>query len=179
MKVIFLDIDGVLNYENSESKVEDEKVKLLKNIVDRTGAEIVLSSDWRYWLEDPDEDIKLLLSVLEKYGLKMFSSTPITKHGYRGAEIYQWLNEWQGEAVDRFVILDDNEDMKTYIDKLVQTDYECGLSYGNVEKAVKLLVCEYCEMGKPLIRFSRINKGKRDVKTYIGKNADYLLEQGA
>lgn len=49
MKIIFLDIDGVLNYENSKSKVEEEKVKLLKEIVGRTDAEIVLSSDWRYW----------------------------------------------------------------------------------------------------------------------------------
>lgn len=49
MKIIFLDIDGVLNYENSKSKVEEEKVKLLKEIVDKTGAEIVLSSDWRCW----------------------------------------------------------------------------------------------------------------------------------
>lgn len=38
MKVIFLDIDGVLNYKNSKSKVEEEKVKLLKHIVDETNA---------------------------------------------------------------------------------------------------------------------------------------------
>lgn len=139
MKIIFLDIDGVLNYENSKSKVEDEKVKLLKEIVDRTGAKIVLSSDWRCWLDKPDEDIGLLLDRFRKYGLEIFSTTPITKHGYRGAEIYQWLNEWTGETVERFIILDDNMDMKPYMDRLVQTDYKCGLCRKEVKMAVKML----------------------------------------
>lgn len=139
MKIIFLDIDGVLNYENSKSKIEDEKVELLKEIVDRTGAEIVLSSDWRYWLGEPDEDIKLLLSVLEKYGSKLLSSTPLTTHCYRGAEIHQWLEEWKGETVESFVILDDNIDMKPYMDRLVQTDFKRGLCRKDVDMAVRIL----------------------------------------
>lgn len=139
MKIIFLDIDGVLNYENSKNKVEEEKVKLLKEIVDQTGAEIVLSSDWRYWWDKPDEDFKLLIDKLNKFGLKLISKTPETAHGYRGAEIHQWLNEWTGEAVERFVILDDNIDMKPYMDRLVWTDFKYGLSKRAVKRAVKLL----------------------------------------
>lgn len=55
-KIIFLDIDGVLNsadhldhtkHCNGYSDISPKKVKLLKKIVDRTGAEIVLSSTWR------------------------------------------------------------------------------------------------------------------------------------
>ena len=55
-KIIFLDIDGVLNsmdyFEQTKdckgyTEINPEKVKLLKEIVDRTGAEIVLSSTWR------------------------------------------------------------------------------------------------------------------------------------
>jgi hypothetical protein len=54
MKVIFLDIDGVLNTTSTTEMfeeytfVEDEKVQLLKQLVTRTGAKIVLSSSWRY-----------------------------------------------------------------------------------------------------------------------------------
>lgn len=139
MKIIFLDIDGVLNYENSKSKVEEEKVKLLKEIVDRTGAEIVLSSDWRYWWDKPDDDFKLLIDKLNKFGLKLISKTPETAHGYRGAEIHQWLNEWTGEAVEKFVVLDDNIDMKPYMDRLVETDFKQGLCRKDVERAIKLL----------------------------------------
>ena len=60
MKVIFLDVDGVLNsdeyfdriqnldIEGIESDIDINKVKLLKKAVDTTGAKVVLSSSWRY-----------------------------------------------------------------------------------------------------------------------------------
>ena len=54
MKIIFLDVDGVLNCKSSKSRcggflgIDDSKVKLLKEIIDITGAKIVLSSSWRY-----------------------------------------------------------------------------------------------------------------------------------
>ena len=50
MKVVFLDIDGVLNsdstlYENIS--LEDNLIMNLKELIDRTGAKIILSSSWR------------------------------------------------------------------------------------------------------------------------------------
>ena len=139
MKVIFLDVDGVLNYKNSKSKVEDKKVKLLKHIVDETSAKIVLSSDWRYWLNTDDKDVTFLIRTLAKYDMEIMSSTPITKHGYRGAEIYQWINEWQGETIEKFVIFDDRNDMKPYMDRLVQADFNYGLTKKDTNIAIKLL----------------------------------------
>ena len=59
MKVIFLDVDGVLNCKHTKEViwrdngkqgyhgVEDGKIELLLNIVKATGAVIVLSSTWR------------------------------------------------------------------------------------------------------------------------------------
>lgn len=53
MKVIFLDIDGVLNCVTSKSYcgmyvgVDADKIRRLARIVEETGAKIVLSSDWR------------------------------------------------------------------------------------------------------------------------------------
>ena len=51
-KVIFLDIDGVLNDEGDEREkgvvIEPYFVQNLFQIVDKTGAEIILSSSWRY-----------------------------------------------------------------------------------------------------------------------------------
>ena len=60
MKVIFLDIDGVLNsYEyfdkienlnvqGIEREIDVNKIKLLKRAVDETKAKVVLTSSWRY-----------------------------------------------------------------------------------------------------------------------------------
>ena len=145
MKVIFLDVDGVLNFDGCKEKiggvyfVNDNRIKLLKEIVETTGAKLVLSSDWRYWWDNPDESFKGLVEKLRENGMELFSKTPITKHGYRGAEIYQWLNEWQGEEIESFVILDDGNDMKPYMDRLVQTSYKHGLTRKDVKRAIKLL----------------------------------------
>lgn len=139
MKIIFLDVDGVLNHGKLAIKVEDEKVELLKKIVDETNAKIVLSSDWRYWLNTDDEDVALLIRKLKNLGMDIMSSTPITKHGYRGAEIYQWINEWNGETIEKIVILDDRDDMKPYMNRLVQTSFSFGLQEKHVKMAIKLL----------------------------------------
>ena len=54
IKVIFLDIDGVLNCSTTKdlcefyTGIEDKKVAILKQIVDATDAKIVLISTWRY-----------------------------------------------------------------------------------------------------------------------------------
>lgn len=68
MKVIFLDIDGVLNsrkYDsvrnwNEQTDIDVSRLPLLGEIVAATGAEIVLSSTWRvHWEKEEslcDED---------------------------------------------------------------------------------------------------------------------------
>lgn len=72
-KVIFLDIDGVLNQDNCGAKIEEQFVRRLAHIVEETGAEIVLSSSWRgAYVSHVDseynyqnEDVALLISMLE------------------------------------------------------------------------------------------------------------------
>ena len=46
MKVIFLDFDGVITLP-PKWHLESDKIKLVKKIVDETGAKIVVSSSWR------------------------------------------------------------------------------------------------------------------------------------
>ena len=61
MKVIFLDIDGVLNSIafdreriNEQGNIDETRLPLLKQILDETGALIVLSSLWRkHWDKEP------------------------------------------------------------------------------------------------------------------------------
>lgn len=114
-KVIFLDIDGVLNQGNGDPKIEECFVKRLAHIVEETGAEIVLSSSWRgaYVSHvNPDynylnKDVALLISMLGKYQLSIMDVTPdLTSGAYaRPLEVRAWLLE-QGN-LERFVILDD------------------------------------------------------------------------
>ena len=48
-KVIFLDVDGVMNSNRStEPTIAEDMVKRLAHIVEKTEASIVLSSSWRY-----------------------------------------------------------------------------------------------------------------------------------
>ena len=54
MKVIFLDIDGVLNCRKTPNPrklpyiVDPKLLKRFKRLVERTGAKVVLASTWRY-----------------------------------------------------------------------------------------------------------------------------------
>ena len=55
MKILFLDIDCVLNsreYDcrrnwNDQTNIDETRLPLVKEIVKKTGAEIVLTSTWR------------------------------------------------------------------------------------------------------------------------------------
>lgn len=153
MKVIFLDIDGVLNYVCCPYKingfyfVDNEKVKLLQELVNKSGAKVVLSSTWRIGWFDVDNEIYsglgeefiALKNKLLEFGIKLSSRTPITEKRYRGNEIHMWLENWKGDEITDFVILDDDSDMNPYMDKLVQTSFETGLMPEHVEKALKIL----------------------------------------
>ena len=147
LKIIFLDIDGVLNNESTQAVtpsgyvgVDNSKVKLLKRIVDKTGAQIVLSSDWRL---DPDSlEYRYLRQKLKYKGrLSIFDHTPNINWERRGLEISKWLESHQ---VDSFVILDDIEfqdflkipDIKNHF---IHTDYYHGLTDEDVEKAISIL----------------------------------------
>ena len=61
VKVLFLDIDGVVNNEYTRRKFGDfitldpARVALVQRIVRNTGCEIVLSSSWRLFQNGRDE----------------------------------------------------------------------------------------------------------------------------
>ena len=51
--ILFLDIDGVLNETATAKQIalDEEKVALLGSVIDRSGADIVLTTYWRYFEE--------------------------------------------------------------------------------------------------------------------------------
>ena len=152
MKIIFLDIDGVLNYVGCKHKIREmyfvdpKKLELLKKIIDETGAKIVLSSTWRIgWIDLKNSedtvnarDFIALRDVCREKGIEFISHTP-NLNTKRGLEIKSWLSRWGGESITEFVILDDDCDMKPFMHKLVRTSFSKGLEQKHVNKAIKIL----------------------------------------
>ena len=139
IKVIFLDVDGVLNSKQDGNSLllrTDLHLQLLREIVAATGAKIVLSSSWRM---GPVKIRNTLSDRLEDFGLKIMDSTPILSGlSSRGDEIRQWLKDC-GYTVEKFVILDDDDDMEEFTDNLVQTDSENGLQEKETLRCIELL----------------------------------------
>lgn len=154
-KVIFLDVDGVLNCFKTQDRcqryigIEDNKVKLLKNIVDSSGASIVLVSTWKeYWSNNKNKQDALanyLDKKLAKQGLVIKDKTIDEDMHKRGEGIIRYIEEQKGKGinVEKYVILDDMmfdySDLKI-VNHLVKTDfYLNGLEEKHVKKAIKIL----------------------------------------
>jgi len=143
MKVIFLDIDGVLNTietfkqikdlykETGKRKIEiDEfRIKYLREIVVETKAKIVLSSSWRIFFKKENNQIlpnsskgEELINILKKYELTIFDITPYDKNRYRQNEIEEYLST---HDISSFVVIDDDSyDLQKYVGKeLIKTSF--------------------------------------------------------
>lgn len=105
-------------------------VKVLNEITDQTGAEIVISSCWRKGRG---------LDFFDGRGVtgKIIDKTPIIDNAQRGEEIAAWLKANPGHT--RFVIIDDDNDMEPLMDHFVQTDNEEGLTEAYLETILKKL----------------------------------------
>lgn len=123
-KVLFLDIDGVLNSVdflaastngegvaivngewNADSHLDSRRINLLNSITAGTGCEVVLSSSWRvlFGLERTN-------AALRRKGANFTAtdSTPRLVGHERHVEIRRWLDSQTGEI--QFAIIDDDED---------------------------------------------------------------------
>jgi hypothetical protein len=149
MKVIFLDIDGVLNLEGIErdeygSTFHQEFVNNLKRIVDATDAKIVISSSWR---SDGFEKMESMWIGRNLPG-EVVGITPFDDDRHRGAEIKMFMDKYD-KHIDTYVILDDDTDMlEEQIDSFVRcSDNEdhnnhihgYGITDEVANKAIKIL----------------------------------------
>lgn len=138
MKVIFLDIDGVLiSLESLLSEnvaASPECVENLNQLTAETGSVIVVSSSWKKLGKDK------VTRFLREWGVSgdVIGVTPSDDRLQRGQEIQQWLDNNKPD-VEAFAILDDCGDMAGLSDYLIQTDDEKGLTREDVIKAVSLI----------------------------------------
>ena len=137
-KIIFLDFDGVVNsFSEPESLrcLSQGCVANLNTLLERSGASIVVSSVWR--IGHPIADLRqILVNAGLRFPERIVGITP-RGYGVRGDEIGQWLRNHP--EVEAFVILDDDSDMGPFMDRLVRSDSDHGLTDLDVEKALKIL----------------------------------------
>jgi hypothetical protein len=145
MKVLFLDVDGVLNTPKlirnfGFDHIDEVLVALVARIVRETGSEIVLSSTWRI----QEKDKKLVEDALSRHGLKILDCTPVITRGggwaeggwvRRHEEIEAWL---QTNEAKRFAILDDFEDAEIE-GSFFKTDEDVGLTVEIAERVIRHL----------------------------------------
>ena len=125
-----------------EDILDERAICQLRRIVETTGAEIVLSSSWRWYKEQRNTVHK----QLKRKNIDFIDTTPIeiTVKMSRADEINAWLEKHPD--IDNYVILDDEEikDIKL-TPHCVKTTFKHGLTRDKAEQAIKILKGELNE----------------------------------
>lgn len=135
-KIIFMDIDGVLNSLDSFEKfqtfevLDPDAVLLLKVVTERHRAELVISSVWRL----PLEWLEMIRASFAQAGWNnppIIGRTPSLK-GDRGKEIQAWLD---ANPTESFVVIDDDamDILPEQMPYFVQCNPEHGLMQEQIE----------------------------------------------
>lgn len=162
-KVIFLDIDGVLNTRDWHCRMTKDTprdefgwvfdpvaVANLAHIIDETGAVIVISSSWKFYgvpkLRKMWEIRKLPGTILDitpnTVSDEMLLNANLDEMELgvcRGNEIKEWLSRHKGE-VSNYVIIDDFDDLlPEQGNHAVITNTLVGITESDAEKAISIL----------------------------------------
>lgn len=163
IKIVFLDIDGVLNntFERTHYITRSPRdghfisptcVDRLNEITSFTGAKIVVTSTWR--LGSTDEEMARVLEVSGVTGEYIGMTGRESESGeyiMRGNEIFAWIlrnEELCGSAYDYrdYVILDDDSDMLLWQrNNYINCDPHSGLTHRSVARAISILNNTPCE----------------------------------
>lgn len=162
MKILFLDIDGVLNCDESQraadeqfaymtevpdelygpSQLDRSRVELLNQVVDATGCKLVVSSTWRqrYIIGELNALLRSqgLTGNLYQYTPRPFQLTPGGPWSKRGNEIESWLFTTTKD-ITSWAVVDDGEVKLSDPTRLVRTEMAFGLEQAHVETLIKLL----------------------------------------
>jgi hypothetical protein len=137
MKLLFLDIDGVLNCKTTTERwnglagIDRRLASMFLEWLSGKDIGIVLSSTWRLY-----DDTKAHLATA---GLSWIGQTPDLR-AIRGHEIAQFLRE--APDVETYAILDDYDDMlPEQLPFLVQTSPVHGVRRRNFAKLNRILGC--------------------------------------
>ena len=167
MKIVFLDIDGVLvtgkysreqydanKWANDEygDGFDATAVEALRVLLECTSAKIVVSSTWRH------SGIIALREMWAKRNLpgEIIGVTPSLEHRFRGLEIKAWLSEkgfshinWSSSGqvecstksgIESYLIIDDDSDMAlSQLNHFICTNPEDGLTMSEAKFGIERL----------------------------------------
>ena len=134
VKVIFLDIDGVLNSKKTPNPrelpyiVDRRLLRIFLRMVTRARAKVVLISDWRH---DPAG-----LFSARYWGVRYVDIVPYLPKRSRGEQIFLWLRKHPN--VKRYVVIDDDDDQLDNL-PLFQPSASEGISAKIANGVVKYL----------------------------------------
>lgn len=117
MKLLFLDIDGVLNSHDANADhicgIHADKITRLNRLVELTGAEVVISSAWRYMILNGAMSVSGFRHMLMTHGLASFvkivgCTVSDEEIAERGDQIAAFLDtaEWPP-----YIVLDDGSEL--------------------------------------------------------------------
>jgi len=147
-RVLFLDVDGVLNGGVGRG-LDEVMLARLGSIIRHADPAVVISSSWRI----EAELLRRITLAVERLGGRVVGHTPLPEEVGQGScriiagrerwvEIQDWLDAHpvaDGET-RRVVILDDEAEMGPLGEYHVRTEYESGLQRQHVERALRLLL---------------------------------------
>lgn len=161
-KIIFLDVDGVLNSnfwnENHQKEISNgalidiEKIRLLGELVRNTNAKIVLHSGWKFWFDSAlnplRKEAENLIRLLSQEELIIEDVTPdysteeIRKSKkfslVKAAEILAWLEKHK--EVNKWIVIDDLDLHHPEIElHQLKPDPHIGLTISDIRKAESML----------------------------------------
>lgn len=183
-KVLFLDIDGVLNTERQHDRCVEAglayvdnfgyafdpvSVANLKRIVDETGADIVISSSWKFWglstmqklwasRELPGKIIDVTPNNVSDEMLLSVDLDLMDLPAGKGSEIKEWLST-SGQQVTHYAILDDLPDMlPEQQSHFVQIDPRIGITKDDADRIITILTGKAPKAKRTKARNSKGNK---------------------
>ena len=111
MKVIFLDFDGVINDWYTMNSVNIDNVLILKQIIDMTGALIVVTSSNKYSFQRDNVLYKDSLCY-KRYVMSLFQN---------GIKIYDYTKDYNDRELEIITYLKEHNDITDYL--ILDDDY--------------------------------------------------------
>lgn len=145
MKILFLDVDGVLNRcGKSNQGLETDKCDLLADLCRRVGCKVVVSSTWRRY---PHLMADRLLPMFRSRGIECVGQTPMLEKPSPGGHVvvaaarHEEITAWLADhaEVTQYAIVDDDSDADDGTGRYVRTGSYEGMTEAHAARIEQLL----------------------------------------
>lgn len=145
--IIFLDIDGVLatpkkiheyvKFHGTSCppgipQIDRSCVRVLKDLVSRRDAMVVISSSWR----KSAEDMYALFQIFNDYDIPIVGMTPGHSDGIRGGEIEEYMQTHCVLRENILIVDDETTGLDMFTDRLLKPDGLIGLTEEDYRRAI-------------------------------------------